>query len=220
MIPEELPIAVRAFVDRPRPPSPPQRHHMMRAIGASNRVLVIDTETTTDASQQLRFGVYQLREGDTLAEAGFFYDPDSLTDDELATLRAEADRLGMKLVPVTAFIEEVFSRPLTKGLERWSGSIFPSTSRASPSRTRRARQDDAGRLHLQVECQPKLATHPGQAPLAAGSAHTLRHGRGHTRRARHASPSPNAGATARLLRGCEDGRCRAHRSLLQPRDAR
>ncbi|MDE2200866.1 MAG: hypothetical protein KGJ41_17790, partial [Rhodospirillales bacterium] len=108
MIPQELPIALRAFVDGPAAPAPHQRHHTMRAIGASDRVLVIDTETTTDASQQLRFGAYQLRIGDALAEAGFFYDPESLTGEEMALLQTEAGRLGMKLMPVAAFIEEVF----------------------------------------------------------------------------------------------------------------
>ncbi len=125
MTPEELPIAVRAFVDAPSAPAPRQGHHTMRPIGPSDRVLVIDTETTTDASQQLRFGVYQMRIGEELAEAGFFYDRDSLTSDELSILRTEAERLGMKLMPVAAFIEEVFFEAAYEGLGTLVGFNLP-----------------------------------------------------------------------------------------------
>ena len=121
MTPEELPIAVRAFVDVPKPPPRHQRYRTMRAIGPTIRVLVIDTETTTDASQQLRFGVYQLREGDALADAGFFYDPDSLTDDELATLGAEASRLGMKCSAT------IRMRSATTRVRKWSGPLEPDS---------------------------------------------------------------------------------------------
>jgi hypothetical protein len=43
--------------------------------GPSEYVLVFDTETTTDPSQRLRFGCYQFWKGDTLIEAGLFFDP-------------------------------------------------------------------------------------------------------------------------------------------------
>ena len=125
MIPQDLPIALRAFVDATTAPAPRQRHHTMQAIGPSDRVLVIDTETTTDASQQLRFGVYQLREGDPLAEAGIFYDAESLTDDELAILSAEAERLEMRLMPVAEFIEDVFYEATYEGLGTLVGFNLP-----------------------------------------------------------------------------------------------
>lgn len=87
--PEPRPVAVRAFASAPttKPRKDNDRAAGPSSIGFSDRVLVFDTETTTDASQRLRFGVYQVRESGRLHRAGLFYDPLSLTDSELATLR-------------------------------------------------------------------------------------------------------------------------------------
>ena len=70
-----LPIAVRAYVpladmkgSKGSQPSP----------GPSAWVLIFDTETTTDPSQRLRFGAFQLRKSGELKEHGFFYDPAGL----------------------------------------------------------------------------------------------------------------------------------------------
>eukprot|EP01037_Dinobryon_pediforme_P019567 gene19566-20009_t len=43
----------------------------------SDWVLVFDTETTTDVSQRLRFGAYQLRNAGRIVEAGFFTSSDT-----------------------------------------------------------------------------------------------------------------------------------------------
>lgn len=110
---DELPIALRAyaaptFCEVPaenegkatggkRPPAP-----------ASEWTLIFDTETTTDASQALRFGTYQLRRGAALAEAGIFYDPDGVTPDELATIEHYAAAHGLTLRTRALFVDEVF----------------------------------------------------------------------------------------------------------------
>jgi len=77
-------------------------------IGPFAWTLIIYTETTTDAAQQLHFGCYELRDGDTLHEAGPFYDPASLTADEQALISRHAERAGYQLMTVAAFIEAVF----------------------------------------------------------------------------------------------------------------
>jgi predicted transcriptional regulator len=77
-------------------------------IGSSDWALVFDTETTTDASQQLRFGVYQVHKSGELREEGVFYDPLSLTDHEMATLRSYADDRGLEVLTVAEFVEEIF----------------------------------------------------------------------------------------------------------------
>ena len=77
-------------------------------IGPSAWTLIIDTETTTDAAQQLRFGCYELRDGDALHEAGLFYDPASLTAEEQALISRHAERAGYQLMTVATFIEQVF----------------------------------------------------------------------------------------------------------------
>src|SRR5208337_1018023 len=55
-------------------------------------VLIFDTETTPDETQQLRFGTYQLLQKGKLREKGLFYN--KVTPAELETLKAEAPRHG------------------------------------------------------------------------------------------------------------------------------
>jgi hypothetical protein len=105
---DNLAISLRAFVTdinaKPRGSSdwnPPP---------ASKWTLIFDTETTTDPSQRLRFGCYQLRKGEAIDEAGLFFDPDALSKDEQGTLEAFAAEHGFKCMPHTAFVEGVFFR--------------------------------------------------------------------------------------------------------------
>jgi len=111
--PEDAAIAVRAFLDdgalSANQSMPSQQPRFQIAdIGPSAWTLIIDTETTTDAAQQLRFGCYELRDGDALHEAGLFYDPASLTAEEQALIGRHAERAGYQLMTVAAFIEQVF----------------------------------------------------------------------------------------------------------------
>lgn len=106
---DSLPIAVRAYLDVPtRAGACPDRPAWTRVAdpGPSKWSLVFDTETTTDAAQQLRFGTYQIREGDRLDEAGFFYDPETLAPSELALLKHYAHDTGQQCMPVVDFIEQ------------------------------------------------------------------------------------------------------------------
>jgi hypothetical protein len=86
--------------------------------------LVFDTETTTDAAQSLRFGVFELhgldrdtimrfhRSGDltrerldTLAQAGIFYDPDALSTEEIALAQSSAEEQGLLCLTRAEFID-------------------------------------------------------------------------------------------------------------------
>ncbi len=112
-LPEPLPVAVRAFASRPtKSPNPRRRKQAQQPgpqpVGSSEWTLVFDTETTTDASQQLRFGVYQVRKSGELREGGLFYDPISLSDSEFATLRRYADERGLEVRTAEEFVEGVF----------------------------------------------------------------------------------------------------------------
>lgn len=101
-ITDHLPIVLRAYAEAAKAKP---RHHDM---GASAWTLVFDTETTTDAGQALRFGTYQLRNGESLDEAGLFFDPDGISDGELATLSAFAKRECLVLRTRDEFVDEVF----------------------------------------------------------------------------------------------------------------
>jgi hypothetical protein len=52
----------------------------------SDWVFVFDCETRTTPDQRLRFGGYQLRYKGQVSERGAFYEPDVLSEDELAIL--------------------------------------------------------------------------------------------------------------------------------------
>ena len=74
----------------------------------SEWVLVFDTETTDDETQRIRFGTFQLREGERLEIEGIFVDPDATTEAERDVLKAEAARLNCRLFSLRSFVDRVF----------------------------------------------------------------------------------------------------------------
>ncbi len=111
---EPLSIAVRAYaepVNNGNKPSQKNKHrdnYKRSNLKPSEHVLVFDTETTTDAAQQLRFGCFQMRKAGQLVEHGLFYDPISLSDSERSVLFAYAARNNLNVLTIEEFIEEVF----------------------------------------------------------------------------------------------------------------
>ena len=108
---DRLTIQIRAFVERTeRKPrgSPPKK------LLPSDWTLVFDTETTTDQSQNLRFGSYQLRRSGDLRERGVFYNPDALSAENIQTIEtviaAEREQWPgerIYLMTRTEFVEDV-----------------------------------------------------------------------------------------------------------------
>lgn len=74
----------------------------------TDRVLIFDTETRTDASQQLRFGAFQIRDGDELFREGLFFDQGGLSESEIDTLRAYVHGTDFELMSKDNFVEEIF----------------------------------------------------------------------------------------------------------------
>lgn len=101
---DRLTVALRPYAECP----PAYAGGRGFALGPSDGVLVLDTETTVDASQQLRVGCYQLRWRGRLAEHGLFYDPESLTAAEENLAADYAAAHGLKLMTAERFVEEVF----------------------------------------------------------------------------------------------------------------
>src|SRR5271163_403057 len=94
---DRLVIALRVYVRRApkktKKGSKPPRTTLPRAVNwrdlaprtlPSDWALVFDCETRTTPDQRLRFGGYQLRYKGEISERGAFYEPDVLTEDELA----------------------------------------------------------------------------------------------------------------------------------------
>jgi hypothetical protein len=103
---DSLPISLRAFVTNLN--AKPRGSSDWRPPPPSKWTLVFDTETTTDPSQRLRFGCYQLRKGEVLDEVGLFFDPDALSEDERLILETFAAVHRLRCMTHTAFVEDVF----------------------------------------------------------------------------------------------------------------
>ena len=78
--------------------------------GPSHWQLIFDTETTTDETQCLRIGAYQLRYDAELREHGLFYDPAMLTEGEKSILERYAAAKRLKVIPLREFVDGVFVR--------------------------------------------------------------------------------------------------------------
>jgi len=100
-------IAIRAYSEDPdrdpvgmRPPS--------AETDVSPWTLVFDCETTIDATQRLRFGFYQIRNGERLDQEGIFYDPNAITPDEEALLSNYVGLRHLQLITIAVFRSEIF----------------------------------------------------------------------------------------------------------------
>lgn len=105
---DSVTVSLRAFVADPN--GKPPRRGNWKPPPASKWTLVFDTETTTDPSQRLRFGTYQLRNGLDLDETGLFFDPEVLSEAERRTLDTFAAAHGLRCMPTAAFVEDVLFR--------------------------------------------------------------------------------------------------------------
>lgn len=114
---QHMAIAVRAYVCRAVEdslqkvsPAIPQKKARRKPRQPSEWVLIFDTETTTDAAQKLRFGTYQVRKEHELIESGIFYNPETLRQSEIGTLKDYCDRHDLKQLTAKEFIDGIFYR--------------------------------------------------------------------------------------------------------------
>jgi len=111
--PDRLPIAVRAYT----PPTTPPKARKRTSWKRPSLTLVFDTETSTDPTQRLRFGVYRVYKHKALIEEGIFTG-DDLSAAECkaiaayaATQRTETpDRAPLRVLTRRAFLADVFWR--------------------------------------------------------------------------------------------------------------
>lgn len=76
-------------------------------IQPSDWTLVFDTETTVDAAQKIRVGVYQVRKSTELWEKGFFYS-EILDNSEIGIIKSFARPRNYEVMTVAEFVENVF----------------------------------------------------------------------------------------------------------------
>ena len=100
-------IAIRAYSERPDR-KPLGSRAPRRPSEPSEWTLLFDCETTIDAAQRLRFGVFQVRRNELLDREGIFYDPEALIAAERSLLRKFSAMHRIELLSVKAFREDIF----------------------------------------------------------------------------------------------------------------
>ena len=73
-----------------------------------NRVLVFDTETTTDQYQNFKIGYFQIYQDGVIQHDGLFYDPTTLNEREIKILEAYSRKHDISLYLLDEFIDNVF----------------------------------------------------------------------------------------------------------------
>jgi hypothetical protein len=102
---DRLTILLRAFVEKePKSPSKKSNPPPLEKLQPSDWKLIFDTETTTDQSQSLRFGTYQLRSRKELREQGVFYNPEIVTEAEIAVIHSVVENLRSRAVDERVFV--------------------------------------------------------------------------------------------------------------------
>lgn len=101
------PIYLRAYTEKPRGKHSAARSDKPRRTRFPRYQIIFDCETRTDATQTLRFGVFQVREHGRLLKSGLFFQPGELAASELELMRAYADDHEMTFGPVDEFREMI-----------------------------------------------------------------------------------------------------------------
>ncbi len=156
---EPLPIYLRGYVEsspetEPEGDGPGNVGKATNEFGTSNqaftpkRTLIFDTETTTDHTQALRVGAYQLRDAKAI-KLGMFYDPARLTAREIDTVKTYAGAHGLRLLAVEQFIENIIYLEAYQTGAAIVGFNLPfDLSRLAISSTTARRLSDAFSLRL------------------------------------------------------------------------
>jgi hypothetical protein len=98
--------AIRGWIEPPKK-SRSRKRKAFRSAQFGKRVLVFDTETTTDHAQGLLYGIFRIYEDGLLAREGIF-SGDSISDADLEIIRAYAESRGIHFYSRMEFCKKVF----------------------------------------------------------------------------------------------------------------
>jgi len=102
-------IAVRAYTQKPNQSLERKQYSFKEPPLTHDRVLVFDTETTTDQHQNLKFGSFKIFQNGHIQHEGLFYDPLKLNVNEIKTVKIYVKkRLNFTLYTSKEFIDSVF----------------------------------------------------------------------------------------------------------------
>jgi len=77
-----------------------------------DRVLVFDTETTTDQYQNIKIGFFQIYQDGPIQHEGLFYDPSMLDERETRAWNLYASRYNISIYTLSDFIDDVFYKEI------------------------------------------------------------------------------------------------------------
>lgn len=98
-------IAIRAYTEET---NKRLRHEIIEESNDFDRLLIFDTETTSDEFQNLKFGSFMVVQNSAEALSGLFYHKDNLTRLELEAIKKYCDKNNISLFEVEQFIEDIF----------------------------------------------------------------------------------------------------------------
>jgi len=107
-LPSPTEIFVRAYTEKPGEAPLAAKIGSRRNDKPSPWSLTFDCETTVDAAQALRIGVYQVRYDGELRDEGLFYEPTDLAVDEMETIQRFATANQLTMLTADEFRTEVF----------------------------------------------------------------------------------------------------------------
>src|SRR6516165_1143348 len=103
------PIAIRAYSERPNP-EPLGNLPVKEGLSASKWTVVVDTETSTDATQRFRVGFFQIRKESMLETSGVFFDPKAVSKSEEKLIRRYASAHKLEVVTIAEFRSHILLR--------------------------------------------------------------------------------------------------------------
>jgi DNA polymerase elongation subunit (family B) len=101
-------IAIRGYTQKVRKSKSNSSYTFYNTPIRHDRVLVFDTETSIDQYQNLKIGYFKIYQNGYIQHEGLFYNPITLSNIEVETLKGYADRLNIALYNLYEFIETVF----------------------------------------------------------------------------------------------------------------
>ena len=101
-------IFVRAYTEKPGARAVAAKPRLGGDDNPSPWTLIFDCETTVDAAQTLRVGVFQVRYSGKLRQEGLFFDPQYLCDEDVAEIECFAEVNNLETLTTEQFRKDVF----------------------------------------------------------------------------------------------------------------
>ena len=147
---------VRAYTEKPGEPTVGSKWKPPQKEAPPTYQLIFDCETTTDAAQALRFGVFQVREHGELIKEGVFYDRETMPPHEVELLQRFAKTHDLQFGDVATFREKMFLRIGYQGGASIIGFNLPFDIARIAVRSSAARGNMRGGFSFELDQDPTI----------------------------------------------------------------